>query len=326
LVIVAGGIKDMKYRKLGDCGLKLSELTLGSWLTYGHSIDKNQAFRTIHTAYENGICSFDAANEYAKGEAEKVLGEALKYFPRESYVIATKAFNPVGEGPNDRGLSRKHIFDQVHASLKRMNLDYIDIFYCSRYDHDTPVGETLRIIDDLISQGKILYAGVSRWKAIQVQEALRIADKYLLDRIVVDQTSYNLLDRDIEKFIIPTCIENGLGLVVFSPLAQGMLSGKYKKGQPVPKGSRGDNPEGAKFIERYMNDINFDKVERLTLIADKLGITLSQMSLAWILSHEYITSAVTGASSPEQVLENVKAVDIALSKEILDEIDKIIED
>jgi voltage-dependent potassium channel beta subunit len=319
-------MREMKYRKLGDCGLKLSELTLGSWLTYGHSIEKNQAFKTIHTAYENGICSFDTANEYAMGEAERVMGEALKVFPRESYVIATKAFNTMGEGPNDRGLSRKHIFDQVHASLKRMKLDYIDIFYCHRYDHDTPVQETLRAIDDLITQGKILYAGVSRWKAVEIQEALRTADKYLLDRIVVDQTSYNLLDRDIERYMIPTCVENGLGLVVYSPLAQGMLSGKYKKGHPAPKGSRLDNSEGAKYIEKYINDKNFDKIEKLSLIAEKNGISLIQMALAWILSHEYITSAVTGASSPEQVLDNIKAVDVTLSKETLDEIDKIIID
>lgn len=316
----------MKYRKLGDCGLKLSELTLGSLFTYGHSIDKNQAFKTIHTAFENGICSFDTANEYAKGEAERVLGEALKAFPRESYVVATKAFNTMGEGPNDRGLCRKHIFDQVHASLKRMNLDYIDIFYCHRYDHDTPVQETLRAIDDLITQGKILYAGVSKWKAVEIQEALRTADKYLLDRIVVDQTSYNLLDRDIERYMIPTCVENGLGLVVYSPLAQGMLTGKYKKGHPAPKGSRGDNPEGAKYIERYINDKNFDKIEKLNLIAEKLGISLIHLSLSWILSHEYITSAVTGASSPEQVLENIKAVEVTLSKETLNEIDSIIID
>jgi voltage-dependent potassium channel beta subunit len=316
----------MKYRRLGEAGIKLSELSLGSWLTYGNKVEKSQAIKTIHTAYEQGVNSFDTANEYAAGDAEKVLGEALKTFERSSYIVATKAFSPMGPGPNDRGLSRKHVFDQVHASLKRLNLDYIDIFYCHRYDIETPVEETLRIIDDLIRQGKILYAGVSRWKAIQVQEALKVADKYLLDRIVVDQTSYNLLDRDIEKYIIPTCTENGIGLVVYSPLAQGMLTGKYKKGHAAPKGSRGDSPEGSKFIERYINDLNFEKVERLQLIAQNLGVSLSQMALSWILSHEYITSAVVGASSPEQVMENIKAIDITLSKEVLDEIDKVLRD
>src|SRR5690554_2446267 len=189
----------MKYRNLGKTGLKISEISLGSWLTYGNSVEKKQAVRTIDKAYELGINSFDTANVYALGEAEKIVGEALNKYPRESYVLATKAFWPMGEGPNHRGLSRKHIFEQVNQSLKRLNHDYVDIFYCHRYDQDTPLEEPLRAIDDLIRQGKILYAGVSEWTAYQIVEGLRVQDKYLLDHLVVNQPVYNIFDRYIEE-------------------------------------------------------------------------------------------------------------------------------
>src|SRR5690554_4333889 len=211
----------MKYRRLGKTGLKVSEISLGSWLTYGKSVEDNIAERTIHKAYELGINFFDSANVYESGEGEKVMSSALKSYPRESYVITTKAFWPMGDGPNDRGLSRKHVIEQVNASLKRMELDYLDIFYCHRYDPDTPVEETLRAIDDLIRQGKILYAGVSEWSAAQIEEAVAVADSKLLDRIVVNQPRYSLLNRGIEKEIIPVSQKYGIGQVVFSPLQQG---------------------------------------------------------------------------------------------------------
>ena len=195
----------MKYRKLGRSGLKVSEISLGSWLTYGKSVEEERAIKTIRRAYELGVNSFDSANVYERGEGERVMAKALRVFPRESYIITTKAFWPMGDGPNDRGLSRKHVFEQLHASLKRMELDYVDIFYCHRYDPETPVEETLRTIDDLVRQGKVLYVGVSEWTAAQIEEAVRIADRYLLDRIVVNQPVYNMLNRYIEKEVIPVC-------------------------------------------------------------------------------------------------------------------------
>lgn len=315
----------MKYRKLGKTGLKLSELSLGSWLTYGNTTEKATAIATIHAAYELGINSFDTANVYARGEAEKVVGEALQGYPRESYVLATKAFWPMGDGPNDRGLSRKHVFEQVHASLKRLQVDYVDIFYCHRFDPETPVEETLRTIDDLMRQGKILYAGVSEWTAAQITEAVGIADKSFFDRIVVNQPAYNMLNRYIEAEVAPTCWNFDIAQVVFSPLAQGMLTGKYKKDGPVPDGSRAADPRTAPFVQRYFTDQNFVKVEKLGALAHAAGVPLSNLALAWILAQPYVSSAIIGASRPEQVRENIKAVDIELSGDILDEIEAILE-
>src|SRR5690606_14650377 len=244
----------MKYRRLGRSGLKVSEISLGSWLTFGKTVDEKMATKTVHKAYELGINFFDSANVYERGEAERILARALKEFPRESYCITTKAYGPMGSGPNDRGLSRKHIMEQVHASLKRMELEYVDVFYCHRYDEDTPLDETLRAIDDLVRQGKILYVGVSEWTAAQIQEAVAIADKYLLDRIVVNQPQYNMLHRDIEDEIIPVCEKNGISQVVYSPLAQGVLTGKYRDGT-IPTGSRGANSQVNSWVKNILNGI-----------------------------------------------------------------------
>ncbi|MFI5358468.1 MAG: aldo/keto reductase family protein [Halanaerobiales bacterium] len=314
----------MKYRRLGNSGLKVSEISLGSWLTYGNSVDKEQAIRIIDKAYELGINSFDTANVYALGEAEKIVGQALNRYPRESYVLATKAFWPMGDGPNDRGLSRKHIIEQVNQSLKRLNHDYIDIFYCHRYDPETPLEETLRAIDDLIRQGKVLYVGVSEWTAYQIVEGLRVQDRYLLDRIVVNQPIYNMFNRYIEDNVVPTAIENGIGLIVFSPLAQGLLTGKYRKGQAIPEDSRAADSKSNTYLKDILTGENLEKVEKLIGIAEELGATLSQLALAWILHQPGITSALIGASRPEQVEENVKAVDIELSDEVLERIEEII--
>ena len=314
----------MQYRRLGKTGLKVSEISLGSWLTYGNSIEKDTAVRTIDKAYELGINFFDTANGYNRGAAERVVGEALKKYPRESYVLTTKVFFPMGEGPNDRGLSRKHVFEQAHASLKRLGVDYVDIYYCHRYDPETPVEETLRTIDDLISQGKILYAGVSEWTAAQLQEALRIADKYLLDRIVVNQPLYNMIDRKIETEIIPFGEKNAIGQVVFSPLAQGVLTGKYKDPNNIPVSSRAANPKVNEFITGYLNDGTLGKVAKLCGIADKLGIPMSQLALAWILRQRNVASALIGASRPEQVEENVKASGYVLPQDVLQKIEDIL--
>jgi aryl-alcohol dehydrogenase-like predicted oxidoreductase len=313
----------MRYRRLGNTGLKVSEISLGSWLTYGGTVDRETAKRSIHRAFELGINFFDTANAYAQGEAERVVGEALASFPRESYVLATKVFFPMGDGPNMRGLSRKHIWEQAHASLKRLNADYLDIYYCHRYDPETPVEETLRVLDDLVRQGKVLYVGVSEWTAAQIQAALGAADRYLLDRIVVNQSGYNLLHRQIEKEVLPLCDANGIGLVVFSPLAQGVLTGKYKPGQPIPAGSRGADPSVSGMLQVYMREENRVKAEQLGKLAAEAGMTLPHMSLAWVLRQKGVSSALVGASRPEQIDENVKASGLNLPDDLLARIDEI---
>ncbi|RXE59542.1 aldo/keto reductase family protein [Acetivibrio mesophilus] len=315
----------MNYRKMGRTGLNISEISLGSWLTYGNSTDKEIATKVIDTAYSLGINYFDTANVYANGKAEVIVGEALKKYPRESYVLATKAFWPMGTGPNDKGLSRKHVFEQVHASLKRLNVNYIDLFYCHRYDPETPLEETLRTIDDLLRQGKILYVGVSEWTATQMAQALHIADRYLLDRIVVNQPQYSMLYRYIEEEVIPFGEKNGISQVVFSPLAQGVLTGKYKPGGNIPSDSRAADPNSNMFMDNLLKEEKLLKVEKLKTLADELGISLSQLAIAWVLRHPNISSALIGASKPEQVEENVKASGIKLSDEVLDKIEAILE-
>lgn len=313
----------MKYRRLGRTGLKVSEISLGSWLTYGKSVEDDIATKTIHKAYELGINFFDSANVYERGEGERVMAKALKEFPRESYVITTKAFWPIGEGPNDRGLSRKHVFEQVHNSLKRMDLDYVDIFYCHRYDPETPVDETLRVIDDLIRQGKILYAGVSEWTAAQIEEAVGIADKYLLDRIVVNQPVYNMLNRYIEKEVIPVSSKYGIAQVVFSPLAQGVLTGKYLGGK-VPERSRAANDQINNGIKGMLTEEVQNQVAQLSQLAKELDTTLPALALAWILRQPSVASALVGASRPEQIEANVKGSELILSTEVLEKIEGIL--
>ncbi len=311
----------MNYRRLGKTGLKVSEISLGSWLTYGNGVGDETAIKTIDTAYELGINFFDTANVYNRGEAEKVVGKALKKYERSSYVLATKVFFPMGDGPNDRGLSRKHIFEQANASLKRLGLDYVDILYCHRYDVNTPIEETLRAFNDLMRQGKVLYAGISEWSAAQIEEAMRVADRYLLDRFVVNQPQYSMLHRDIEREVIPVSEKHGVGQVVFSPLAQGILTGKYKKLGDVPTDSRAANGRMNQFIGRFMNEETFEKVGRIAVIADELGVPMARLALAWVLRQPNIASALVGASKPEQIEENALASGVSLSDEVLKMID-----
>ncbi|MFH1513312.1 MAG: aldo/keto reductase family protein [Bacillota bacterium] len=311
----------MLYRPLGSTGIKVSEISLGSWLTYGNGVEDDTAVRTIDQAYALGVNFFDTANAYNRGEAEKVVGKALRKYDRGSYVLATKVFFPMGEGPNDRGLSRNHIMEQAHASLKRLGLDYVDILYCHRYDQETPVPETLRAIDDLIRQGKVLYAGVSEWSAAQIEEAVRVADRCLLDRIVVNQPQYNMLHRKIEDEIIPVSDKHGIGQVVFSPLAQGLLTGKYKNPGDIPADSRAASDKMNRFIQRWLTEATFAKVAKLNAIADQLGIPLARLALAWVLRQPNVSSALIGASRQQQVVENVKASGYALTEETLSQID-----
>ena len=312
----------MNYRRLGSSGLKVSEISLGSWLTYGNAIENETAIKTIDRAYELGINFFDTANVYNLGEAEKVVGEALAKYDRTSYVLATKVFFPMGDRPNDRGLSRKHMMESSNASLKRLGQDYMDILYCHRYDPETPVEETLRAFEDLIRQGKILYAGISEWTAVQIEEAMRIADKNLLNRFVVNQPQYSMLNRRIETEIIPTSARHGIGQVVFSPLAQGLLTGKYKSLSDIPADSRAANDKMNGPMRRMLTEETLAKVSRVAVIADKLGIPMAQLALAWILRQPNISSAIVGASRPSQIEENVKASGYIIPTDVLDEIEK----
>ncbi|MFI2857199.1 aldo/keto reductase family protein [Paenibacillus sp. JSM ZJ436] len=313
----------MEFRRLGASGLKVSDISLGSWLTYGGYVERENAVKSIQTAYGLGVNFFDTANVYERGAAEVVVGETLRAFPRESYVLATKVFGRMGDGVNDQGLSRKHIMEQCDASLKRLGMDYIDIYYCHRFHQDTPVQETLRALDDLVRSGKVLYVGVSMWTAAQLEEALAVADRLLLDRIVVNQPLYNMFDREIEKEIIPLGEQKGIGQVVYSPLAQGLLTGKYTSAskEEMPQDSR-----AAKLGADRMK-LNGDRIERvhqLTAIANELDMTMSQLALAWVLRQQNVSSALVGASRPEQVEENVSASGIKLSEDIVQAIESIL--
>lgn len=311
----------MLYRRLGNTGLKVSEISLGSWLTYGNAVENETAVQTIDKAYELGINFFDTANAYNRGEAEKVVGAALRKYDRSSYVLATKVFFPMGEGPNDRGLNRKHVLEQANASLKRLGLDYVDILYCHRYDPETPVEETLRAFNDLMRQGKVLYAGISEWSATQIEEAMHVADKYLLDRFVVNQPQYSMLYRKIEEEVIPVSKKHGVGQVVFSPLAQGLLTGKYKNLSDIPADSRAANDKMNRFIKGLLNEGTLEKVQKIGAIAQKLSIPMAQLALAWVLRQPNVASALIGASRPEQVAENAKASGYVLTEDILAEIE-----
>lgn len=315
----------MKYRRLGRSGLKVSELGLGSWLTYGSATPEETAQACIHKAYELGINFFDTSNSYYG--AEQVMGKALKNYPRSSYVIATKVFFPQGKGPNERGLSRKHIIEQCEASLKRLGTDYIDLYQCHRFDPETPVDETLRALDDLTAQGKILYAGVSEWSAEQIAEATSIGQRLNLRPIISNQPIYNMFERYIEREnIISQCEKDGIGLVVFSPLAQGVLTGKYKPGQSIPKDSRAANEKTNMVINSYMREDVLRCVEKLEELAKEIGATLSQFALAWVLRQPVVSSAIIGSSRPSQIEENIKAIELELTDDVLARVDEILDE
>lgn len=316
----------MKYRRLGNSGLKVSEIALGSWLTYGKAVKDDTAEQCIDKAYELGINFFDTANAYERGEAELVLGQALKKYERNSYVVASKVFFPMGDDPNNRGLSRKHIFEQCDASLKRLGLDYLDLYQCHRFDPNVPVEETLFALDDLVKQGKVLYTGVSEWTGAQIEKAAGITKEYRFHPLVSNQPLYNMLERYIEDEVLPISRHHGLGQIVFSPLAQGVLTGKYKPDAELPDGSRASNEQTNQVINSYLQEEVLQTVGKLKNIADRLEIKLSQLALAWILHTPGISSAIIGASRPEQIEENVKASDVELSPEVLEEIEQVLEE
>ncbi|MEK5262353.1 aldo/keto reductase family protein [Paenibacillus sp. FSL L8-0663] len=314
----------MKYRNVGNSGLKISEIGLGSWLTYGTAAEQEATHTCIAKAFELGINFFDTANAYNRGEGEKAMGAALKSYRRDSYVLSTKVYFPMDSGPNDRGLSRKHIMEQCEASLKRLGTDYIDMYFCHRYDPDTPLEETLRALDDLQAQGKILYAAVSEWSAAQLMDAYGIGKRLNLRPLIANQPIYNMFERYIEHEVLPVSGQVGIGQIVFSPLAQGVLTGKYKPGQPLPTGSRGADASVNNVISSYMNDTVLNCVQELDKLAKNLGVTLSQLALAWILREPGISAALIGATKPAQIEENVKAVEVTLQPETCAEIERIL--
>jgi voltage-dependent potassium channel beta subunit len=314
----------MQYRKLGRYGIRVSEVALGGWLTQGRSITDDQTSAVVRKAFELGINFFDTADAYNAGEAEKSLAKATKEIKREELVIATKCYFPITQSPNDRGLSRKHITESVHNSLKRLETDYIDLMQFHRFDPETPIDETVRAIEDLIHQGKVLYWGVSEWRSHQIAEAVRIADKLNANPPVSNQPVYNMLNRYVEESVMPTVKQYGMGLVVFSPLAQGVLTGKYVPGQKAPEGSRGADETSNMFMRDLMNEGLLTRVQNLKRFAEKQGCTLAQFALAWILRRNEVSSVIIGATKPEQVEDNATASGLSMSDEVWEQAERIL--
>jgi len=317
----------MEYRHLGQSGLKVSELTYGNWITHGSQVEEDAARSCVAAALDEGITSFDTADVYAGTRAEEVMGRALAGTRRESIEIFTKVYWPTGAGPNDRGLSRKHIIESMNGSLRRLGTDYVDLYQAHRYDHETPLEETLRAFEDLVRQGKALYIGVSEWPAEEIAAALRVAEQMGFDRIVSNQPQYNMLWRVIESEVIPLCEKEGIGQIVFSPIAQGVLTGKYRPGEPPPADSRAtDQAGGANFISRWMRDSLLAKVQQLKPIADEAGLSLAQLAVAWTLQNPDVSAAIIGATRPEQVRENAQASGVKLEAGLLRRIDEVLGD
>lgn len=312
----------MEYRRLGKTGLKVSALSLGAWLTYGSSrVEFDTAKECIRTAIEHGVNFIDVADIYAMGEAEKTVGEVMKDYTRSDLVISTKAYWAMSDNPNNRGLSRKHLFESVHNSLKRFGTDYIDIFFCHRYDYETPVEETVRALSDLVQQGKILYWGTSMWSAANINEAVGVAKATGSYAPVTEQPLYNMLDREqVEVDVEDVVAMHGIGLVVWSPLAQGVLTGKYNDG--VPEASRATQFE---WMKDQLTDERLDKVRALTRVAQDAGTTPASLALAWAMKHPSVSSVITGASRPAQVVENLKALDVKITPEMDAEIERILD-
>ena len=315
----------MNYRRLGNSGLQISEIGLGGWLTVGNALAKEQAGAVLEAAFEVGINFLDTANVYARGKAETVWGELLKGKRRDLYVLATKVYFPMGEQPNQSGLSRKHIFEQCSASLRRLKTDHIDLYQCHRYDEDTPLEETVRAMDDLTKQGKILYWGFSQWSPEQVNTCLNLCSDEGFYAPKSSQPQYNAIQRDWETDLFPLCASNGIGQVCFSPLAEGVLSGKYRPNQAPPEGSRAGDVKQNHFIRQMTDDpALLTKVQRLVPIAEDAGCTMAQMALAWCLRRPEVSSVIVGASRPEQLQENAGASGLELDAEIVRRIDAVL--
>src|SRR3954454_7557584 len=314
----------MRYRRLGASGLRVSEVSLGSWLTYGGHVADRAAQACVHRAYELGVNLFDTAHVYRRGAAERLVGAALRRYDRESYVLATKVYFPMGEGPNDRGLSRKHIVESCEASLDRLGVDYIDLYQCHRFDTESALEETLRALDDLVTAGKVLYVGVSEWSADQLEEARALGDRLLLRPIRSNQPQYSLLWRHIEQDVVPVSERLGTRQIRWLPPAQGVLTGKYRPGEPTPRDSRAahPDPQTSQFVRLFMRDDILEAVQEVDAIARELNITMAQLAIAWVLRQPNVASAIVGASRPEQVDDNVAASGVELPPDALLRIDQ----
>jgi aryl-alcohol dehydrogenase-like predicted oxidoreductase len=317
----------MEFRYLGRSGLKISALTYGNWLTHGSQVENDVASACVRAALDAGITSFDTADVYANGGAESVLGDALHGVRRESLEIFTKVYWPTGpRGHNDVGLSRKHIAESINASLRRLRTDYVDLYQAHRFDTETPLEETMQAFTQVVRQGKALYIGVSEWTAEQIREAHALAEQLGI-QLISSQPQYSMLWRVIEDEVVPACRELGLSQIVWSPVAQGVLTGKYRPDQPPPAGSRAtDDKGGARSIERFLRPEVLTAVQGLRPVADELGVTMAQLALAWVLGNDNVAAAIVGASRPEQVAENVKAVDVQITPDLRARIDDVLGD
>ncbi len=317
----------MKHRYLGNSGLKISEIAYGNWLTHGSQVENDAATACVHAALDAGITTFDTADVYANTVAEQVLGDALKGQRRESLEILTKVYWPTGpKGPNDVGLSRKHIMESIHGSLRRLGTDYVDLYQAHRYDTETPLEETMQAFADVVRQGKALYIGVSEWTADQIRAGHALA-KDLGVQLISNQPQYSMLWRVMEGEVVPTSQELGVSQIVFSPIGQGVLTGKYRPGEQPPAGSRAtDEKGGATFIQRFLRDEVLEAVQRLRPVADELGLSLAQLAVAWVLQNRNVAAAIIGASRPEQVTENVTASGVTIPAELMARIDETLGD
>lgn len=315
----------MEYRRLGSTGMYVSEITYGNWITHGSQVEAEAANKCVRAALELGITTLDTADVYAGTRAESVLGKALKGVKRESYELFTKVYWPTGTGKNDRGLSRKHIMESCNASLKRLKTDYVDLYQAHRFDFETPLEETLGAFDDLIKSGKVLYIGFSEWNAEQIAQALKIQDEKGYYRFISSQPQYSMLWRVIESQVVPLSEKEGIGQIVWSPIAQGILTGKYLPGEKSPSGSRAtDKKGGANMIKGFMTEPILTAVQKLIPIAAKVDLTPAQLAIAWVLQNPNVSSAIIGATKPSQIKENVKASGVKLDQEIMAEIDAVL--
>ncbi|NHC22627.1 aldo/keto reductase [Nocardioides sp. IC4_145] len=316
----------MEIRNLGASGLKISAISYGNWLTHGSQVEEDAALACVRQALDEGITTFDTADVYANTAAETVLGKALAGERREGLEIFTKVYWPTGPGKhNDHGLSRKHIMESIDGSLKRLGTDYVDLYQAHRYDYETPLEETMEAFADVVRSGKALYIGVSEWRAEEIRAAHALARELRIP-LVSSQPQYSMLWRVIEAEVVPTCEELGIGQIVWSPIAQGVLTGKYQPGQAPPEGSRAtDTKGGADMIGRWMQDDVLTRVQQLRPIADDAGLSMSQLAIAWVLQNDNVSSAIIGASRPEQVTENVKAAGVSLDDAVLKAIDEVLD-
>ncbi|MEV6489051.1 aldo/keto reductase family protein [Actinoplanes sp. NPDC051633] len=314
----------MEFRHLGRSGLLISEIAYGNWITHGSQVEEDAANECVKAALDVGITTFDTADAYAGTKAEEVLGRALKGQRREGLEIFTKVFWPTGPGPNDRSLSRKHIAESINGSLRRLQTDYVDVYQAHRFDYSTPLEETMIAFADVVRQGKALYIGVSEWTASEIRAGWEMAQDLKI-QLVSNQPQYSMLWRVIEAEVVPTSIELGLGQVVFSPIAQGVLTGKYEPGKQPPAGSRAtDEKSGAEFISRWMSDEVLGTVQKLKPLADQAGLSMAQLAVAWVLQNQNVSAAIIGASRPEQVHDNAAAAGKKLDADLLKAIDEVV--